>query len=139
MNLGSPLQSGQKVLTSFGTFVESWQQFFTAVYGILAPIQNSGTSSYYQPLTGSTITTPSGIESIICDPAGTIAALTLSLPTQVINGQPVYFNTTQAITALTVSAVSPTSVSNGASISLPAGGAVGFRYVASKNTWYRCI
>jgi hypothetical protein len=56
----------------------------------------------FTPTTGSTVTTVIYNEEII-NPAGTIAALTIALPTIVANNDKVYFKYTQAVTAITYS------------------------------------
>ena len=139
MNLNNPANTdGQPIDVGSKGFSLPWSQFFSSIAQILKPIQNTGSSAVYTPLTGSTISVPDGVETVVAEPAGALASLTLALPTQAQDGQPVYFSATKAISSLTVTATTPTSVPN-SSVSLAAGQAVAYRYVASTNKWYRII
>lgn len=64
------------------------------------------------PLTGATITLGAGVSQLVLDPAGTIAALTIVLPTaaQLIDGQELKVSSTQTITTLTVTAGANTTI-----------------------------
>lgn len=57
---------------------------------------------YNTPTTGQTINLLNGITDWSVVPAGTLAALTVNLPTAPIDGQNITFSTTTAITALTL-------------------------------------
>jgi len=64
------------------------------------------------PLTGVTITLPSGTAKLILNPAGTIAALTVVLPiaAQCLDGQEFFIYSSQTVTALTVTPGSGTTL-----------------------------
>ena len=89
----------------------------------------------YTPLTGVTQAIPNDAELVLVVPAGTIAALTLTMPPSPYNGQEVTIATTQIVTALTHTA--PSGTLRGA---LTAGTANGFgkwKYNLVDTTWYR--
>ena len=93
------------------------------------------TIQYEAPLTGATVAINDSTESLIVDPAGTIAALTVTMPANPYDGQYVEVATTQTVTALTQTAAGKTI--KGA---LTAGSANGFgawRYSKATTTWYR--
>lgn len=89
------------------------------------------------PTTGTTVTIASGSQTAVIAPAGTLAALTVALPscTAGYDGSLVRYSTSQTITALTVSSASST-VSNAPS-TLAAG--AGNQYICrgAATTWYR--
>lgn len=103
---------------------------------------SSGAYATSAPLTATTITVGAGISNYLAIPAGTIAALTVTLPPSPIDGQVFRFASTQTITALTLAAgtgaatiaLAPTAVTPTTTI-----GTAGFAYIynAAANTWYR--
>lgn len=104
----------------------------------------AGPTQYSTPLTGTTTTVNTGTRQVIINPAGTIAAHTLTLPaaTGLIEGQRLGFCTTQVVTALTVNAGSGTTVSNAPTamlvpVATGAASCVEWVYVASATTWFR--
>lgn len=89
----------------------------------------------YTPLTGATQAIPNDAEEVYVVPAGTIAALTLTMPANPYDGQELRICTTQVVTALTQTA--PVGTLRGA---LTAGTANGFgkwKWNAADTTWYR--
>jgi len=92
-------------------------------------------SQYGVPLTGTTVTVATGNTWLILTPAGTLAALTVALPTNRVAQQRVLINTTQIITALTISGAGTTVV--GAPTTLAANGFVKMRYDGVLNLWAR--
>jgi hypothetical protein len=89
----------------------------------------------YTPLTGVTQAIPNDAEEVYIVPAGTIAALTLTMPPAPYDGQELRIATTQIVTALTHTA--PVGTLRGA---LTAGTANGFskwKWNAADTTWYR--
>lgn len=64
------------------------------------------------PLTGTTVALPAGTAKLMLTPAGTIAALTVTLPAaaQLYDGQPLSIYSSQTVTALTVTAGSGTTI-----------------------------
>jgi len=89
------------------------------------------------PTTGQTITLATGTETAIIAPAGTLAALTVTLPgcTAGYDGSIARFSSSQIITTLTVNATSG-SVAD-APASLAVGGGGGYICRGSTTTWYR--
>lgn len=82
-------------------------------------------------------TTDGGSVWLISTPTGTMAVATLALPDEdnAVDGQEVVFNTTQALTSLTVSATGLSVV--GAPTTLAANGFFRMKYAAVNSTWYR--
>ena len=89
------------------------------------------------PTTGQTLTITINLETLIANPAGTLAALTVTLPTCSVsyNGQIARFSSTQIITTLTVNATAGT-VSN-APVTEAAGQGFGFICYGTSTTWFR--
>jgi hypothetical protein len=96
---------------------------------------NALVSQYGVPLTGTTVTVATGNTWLILTPAGTLAALTIALPTNRTDKQEVLVNSTQILTALTVSGAGTTVV--GAPTTLAANGFFKMRYDGTLNAWYR--
>ena len=98
-----------------------------------------GTVVYSVPLTGATLTAISGQGAFQIAPAGAIAALTVVLPPDAVEGTVFEVATTQDITAVTVTADPGDTVfgTQGTLGTLGAGGGFSFRYRLSTNTWYR--
>ncbi len=101
--------------------------------------QDGKVTQYSAPLTGATVTVTDTQDSIwlILTPAGTIAALTLTFPTlaNTVDKQEILFNTTNTITALTLSGNGSSIV--GAITTLAANGFARYRFDAVLSTWYR--
>lgn len=101
--------------------------------------QDSKVTQYAAPLTGSTtlITDSQNSVWLILTPAGTIATATLTLPlvSNAVDRQELLVNTTQTITALTISANGGSTV--GAPTTLAANGFFRLRFDAVLKTWYR--
>lgn len=93
------------------------------------------TIQYETPLTGATVNAADSTEMLVVDPAGTIAALTVTMPANPYDGQYFELATTQTVTALTMTAAGKTLKA-----ALTAGTANGFgawRYSKATTTWYR--
>ena len=89
---------------------------------------------YYVPTTGVSIQITRAKEAIVLlNPAGTLATLTLVLPTSgVENGDTVLISTSQILTALTI-----TGTIVGTLTALALGGFAKFQYSASGLKWFR--
>lgn len=90
------------------------------------------------PLTGVSITIGAGVSQLVLDPAGTIAALTVVLPTaaQLIDGQEFKMSSTQTVTTLTITAGSGTTIVSTAITTLgPTTAAVDLIYHAATAKW----
>jgi hypothetical protein len=92
--------------------------------------------AYSTPTTGTTVTLATGTQTAVINPAGTLAALTVTLPacTSGYDGSIARYSSSQAVTALTLNATSGT-VSNGLT-ALSAGGGQKFICHGANTTWY---
>lgn len=104
----------------------------------------AGPTQYSTPLTGVTQAVAAGTRQVILEPAGTIAAHTLTLApaTSLTEGQRLGVCSTQVVTALTITPGSGTTVSNtltATQVPLGTGGAfcAEWVYVASVTKWLR--
>lgn len=99
--------------------------------------EQDGSYLYSAPTTGSTVTVTTANDRVIINPAGSLAALTVTLPAcnAANDGLLERFSSSQAITTLTVNASSG-SVSN-APASLAAGGGAEFICRGANTTFYR--
>lgn len=93
--------------------------------------------SYQTPLTGATITQADTSETLICDPAGAIAALTVNTPVNPLNGQRFQFTCTQGITLLTIQASAGQTLKAPVAAVYVANTAFGWQYRLANTTWYR--
>jgi hypothetical protein len=92
--------------------------------------------NYQAPTSGATITmTVATGMYLILNPAGTLATLTIALPTSPVNGQLAMISTTQQITALTLTTGGPFMFGNIGSMA--AGTSVAFRYSTAGGFWIR--
>ena len=90
------------------------------------------TYQYATPVTGSTVTLNPFTGSLLLNPAGTIAALTVVFPATPFDGEPLTIATTQTLTALTITSVKPLAYTP---TTLAAGGMTTFRYGAAAALW----
>lgn len=91
---------------------------------------------YSVPSTGFAFVVADGTDALILKPAGTLAAGSVQMPPNPVNGQLLRVCTTQTITALTVSPNTGQSVS-GAPSTLAANGFFAMVYRQTDATWYR--
>lgn len=93
--------------------------------------------TYNAPTTGQTVTLATGTQTAIINPAGTLAALTVTLPAcnTAYDGSLARFSSEQAVTVLTVNATSGSVVGGPTSLALGAGS--GYICRGSDTTWYR--
>lgn len=112
-----------------GSLLLSWLQAnltFTAAKPV---------SQFAVPLTGTTVTVATGDTWLLITPAGTLAALTVALPTDRTDGQIVRVTSSQILTSLTVSGAGTTVT--GAPTTLAANGFFTMAYNGTLNAWYR--
>lgn len=100
------------------------------VYQSIRP--NVLVSQYAAPTTGQTVTALAGVEVLMINPAGTLAALTVVLPANPVDGQDFCVCTSQIITALTI-----TGTIVGTLTTLALGGYAWFIYSATAAKWMR--
>lgn len=101
------------------------------VFSSAFPVQQFAT-----PTTGQTVTVTTGQSWLVVTPAGTLAALTITLPTNRTDGQIVRVTCSQIITSLTVSGAGTTVT--GAPTTLAAvNGFFTMAYTSTLNAWIR--
>ncbi len=88
------------------------------------------TYQYATPLTGTTVTMTQAY--LLLNPAGTLAALTITLPSSPVPGQLATFATSQAITALTITGTIDVTLTT-----LAAGGRATFMYESNSAKWFQ--
>lgn len=89
---------------------------------------------YFQPTTGQTVTLSNTAYNSIIDPAGTLANLTVNLPSTPTDGMMVTFRFSQIITALVVSGNGHSILGNPTTAAL--GATLTAIYKVSNTTWY---
>lgn len=87
---------------------------------------------YSAPLTGASVTIAANTDVLAVDPAGTIAALTIVLPTSPTDGQEVVIAASQIVIALTL-----TGTIIGTLTALAVAGFARFTYSSSAAKWFR--
>ena len=87
------------------------------------------------PTTGQTVTVATGDSWLVLTPAGTLATLTVTLPTDRTDGEIVRVSSSQIITALTVSGAGTALA--GAPTTIAAGGFWIMCYTSVLNSWVR--
>lgn len=87
------------------------------------------------PTTGQTVAMVAGQSFVAINPAGTLDALTVTLPPSPLNGQIAGFSSSQIVTALTLTAPGGASVV-GAPDALAVGDVRRFIYQAATTSWY---
>jgi hypothetical protein len=112
------------VLTSNGT-TASWS---AAAGGV----QNY---DYQVSTTGFSYTFAAGVQTLIMNPAGTLATGTITMPAAPADGMVVTFSTTQQITALTVNANTGQTINN-ALTKILAGQSMSYVYRSASTAWF---
>lgn len=134
MNIGAPPLNGEVQEKTNGQFSKAWKMFFTPLYSLIRSLQNYPDSYYQAPTAGFSIQIPAGVEILTLEPAGLLANGAVVLPADPYNGQRIAIQTTQEVTALTVSA---TKTIRNAPTTVLAGGGFAFRYDSTRVVWYR--
>lgn len=94
--------------------------------------------SLQAPATGFSITIGLSQSYLTLNPAGTLAAGTITMPSAPVNGQKAFISSSTQITALTVNANAGQTIKNTYSAAtLAAGACAGWKYRAADTTWYR--
>lgn len=132
----SSLTGNEQVVADTG----SATQPFTVLIPTL--LLGSGATQYSVPTTGGTVAVNANTTSVILDPAGTLATLTVTLPaaTALTDGQRLRLASSQTITALTITAGSGTTIAqNPTALTVSTTGSYGYEfvYVASATKWIR--
>lgn len=128
----APPLSG-KVAGAGGQFDDGWKRWLNNLYSVAAVVGNYGAYDASVPVNGFSLSFADNIEIVQLAPAGPLAAGTVALPANPVDKQRATISTTQAITALTITA--------GATIfnpvaTLGAGQSVTYYYSLSANGWY---
>jgi hypothetical protein len=124
--------NGDARRTSIGSLLTYFQQTFASP---------TLSTNLYVPATGFNITVPTPVSNdqwMLLQPAGTLAAGTITLPlnTGVPDGTTVLITTTQEITSLTLALNGATAIFGGVT-SLSAGTATAIRFYQATNSWYQ--
>ncbi len=123
--------NGDARRVSIGTLLDYFEQTFASP---------TVATNVYTPGTGFNIAvpTPTGPQWILIQPAGTLAAGTVTLPlnTTTPDGTEILVTTTQIITTFTL-ALNGATAAFGAPTTLAANAAFRVRFVQSTNSWYR--
>lgn len=90
---------------------------------------------YQTPSTGFSYTFAAGTQTLVMNPAGTLATGTITMPPNPSDGMTITFSSTQQITALTLSGNTGQTVVSGTS-SMPAGSSATYIYRATNTSWY---
>lgn len=93
---------------------------------------------YQTPTTGFSYTFAAGTQTLVMNPAGTLATGTITMPASPSDGMTITFSSSQQITALTLSGNTGQSVV-GAVTFLPAKTGVTYVYRATGTTWYPTV
>jgi hypothetical protein len=93
---------------------------------------------YQVPTTGFSYTFAAGVQVLVMNPAGTLAAGTITMPATPADGMTIAFSSSQAITALVVLANTGQSIVS-AVTTLAAGAGAKYIYRLSNTTWYRTV
>jgi hypothetical protein len=90
------------------------------------------------PLTGTSLALPANTGKLLINPAGTIAAYTVTLPAaaNLFDGQTLYINSSQVVTALTLTAGSGTTIGT-ATTALAVNTPIRYTYMAATTTWVK--
>lgn len=139
-NIDSDIQNLTRVLSQIGQTLGDQQ---TGMPVTASTLINTGASAdqssvYAQPTTGFSITIPNACSWLNLDPAGTLAAGTVVMPTGPIDGQNVVVSSTEIITALTVDPSAGQTV-KGAPTTIAANSSFAYRYRLATATWYRLL
>lgn len=92
---------------------------------------------YTTPVTTETVTTTAQMQSLVCNPAGTIAALTIVFPPSPVNGQQYQIAISQIITVLTLTAGTGAATINGTITTTGVNSSGQWVYEITSNTWYK--
>lgn len=94
------------------------------------------TDYVYTPLTGASQVIPDDAEFVAVNPAGTIAAYTLTMPVNPYDGQRISVAFDQVVTTLTMAASGSHTLKGGLTAATAKGFAT-WRYRSADTTWYR--
>ena len=90
---------------------------------------------YQTPTTGFSYTFAAGTQTLVMNPAGTLAAGTITMPASPSDGMTITFSSTKQITAVTLNGNTGQTVVGGVSY-LPANTAVAYVYRSANTSWF---
>ena len=90
---------------------------------------------YIVPVTTNTVTATAGVERLVCNPAGTLGALTVIFPASPVNGQTFDISISQVISLFTISG--GTNTIDGVFFTSATNSSGGWVYVSSVTTWFK--
>ena len=90
---------------------------------------------YQVPTTGFSYTFAAGVQTLIMNPAGTLATGTITMPAAPADGMVITFSSTKAITALTVNANTGQTINN-AVTTLAVGQSASYVYRTASTAWF---
>jgi len=93
---------------------------------------------YQTPTTGFSYTFAAGTQTLVMNPAGTLATGTITMPSAPADGMTITFSSIQQITALTLNGNTGQSVSSAVTF-LPAKTTASYVYRIANTTWYPVI
>ncbi len=103
----------------------STQQYRAATYQLVVPT------------TGNTVSANGPTQLLLLQPAGTLATLTVVMPSAPVDGQRFKVYSSQTLTALTVNPATGQTINGTAITTLSAGTSFVYIYNGSNSTWYR--
>lgn len=110
-----------------------WREFF---YAVVRLNTHREITQYEAPATGVSVTVNDGVNTLIIEPAGTIATHTIVFPSIPLDGHILQITSTQIITTLTCTPPTGQTI-NGAPATLAANGFARWIYKFATRTWYR--
>jgi len=92
---------------------------------------------YTTPVTSATVTATQQVSQLVCNPAGTLAALTITFPPNPVNGQVFGIAISQIITAITLQSGTGAATINGTILTTGTNSAANFVYCSTPNAWFQ--
>lgn len=122
--------------TKGGSLSDTWKMWFNWLSTFISHIVNYSGNPVQVPITGFSITIGNSSTVLTLNPAGTLAAGAVTMPTAPYDGMPIEIASTQIVTSFTLSPNSGQTIKNAPS-ALAAGVGLGYYYNASTTTWFR--
>ncbi len=119
-----------------GQLSTTWMQWFVQLFNFVMNMVDFTQPSVQVPVNAFSIQMADKVQVLTLDPAGALAAGTITLAVTPYDGQFVQVSSTQTITSLTLAASGSATLKN-APTTLIAGIGFSYYYRASNTTWYR--
>lgn len=131
--------AGQIILSPTGTemFAVSGGSGATNAFMSSSSLRDGRFYVYQAPLTGFTLTMTPTQSAVSLNPAGTIAAGTVTMPATTVDGKVVSIFTSATITALTINTTNSATFVPAVVTTLAAGTSVAYVYDKANNQWHR--